>query len=161
MTAPKKSITKEAFIPIRKRLKAEYKKVVFTNGCFDFIHPGHIYYLNEAKSMGDILVIGLNSDKSVRKIKGKDRPINNQDFRISVLSALEMVDYVIVFDEPTPYNLIKAIVPDILVKGGDYKIEDVVGRDIVEGNGGRVVCVSYIEGFSTTSIIEKIKRRFC
>ena len=156
-----KILTKDAFVPIRKKLKMEHKKIVFTNGCFDFIHPGHIHYLNEAKSMGDILVIGLNSDKSVRKIKGKGRPINNQDFRSSVLSSLEMVDYVIVFEESTPYELIKSIVPDILVKGGDYKIEDVVGREIVEGNKGKVVCVSYIEGFSTTSIIKKIKRRFC
>ncbi len=154
-------ITKDAFISIRKGLKKDNKCVVFTNGCFDFIHPGHIRYLNEAKSMGDILVIGLNSDNSVRKIKGEGRPINTQKFRASVLSSLEMVDYVIIFDEPTPYELIKAIVPDILVKGGDYKIEDIVGREIVEGNGGRVVSVSYIEGFSTTSIIKKIKRRFC
>ncbi len=156
-----KIITKEAFIPIRERLEKENKKIVFTNGCFDFVHPGHIHYLNEAKSMGDILVIGLNSDNSVRKIKGEGRPINDQNARALVLSSLEMVDYVILFEEDTPYKLIKTILPDILVKGGDYKIENVVGKDIVEGNGGKVKCVSYTEGFSTTSIIEKIKRRFC
>jgi len=156
-----KIITKKVLISIREKLKVEHKKVVFTNGCFDFIHSGHIHYLKEARSFGDILVVGVNSDNSIRRIKGNSRPINNQDARALVLSSLEMVDYVVLFDEDTPYELIKAILPDILVKGGDYKIEDIVGRDIVEGNGGRVECVSYIEGFSTTSIIEKIKRRFC
>jgi len=156
-----KIINKKAFIKIRNALKKDNKILVFTNGCFDFIHSGHIYYLKEAKSFGDVLIVGLNSDNSTRRIKGGKRPINNEDARALVLSSLEMVDYVIIFDEDTPYQLIKMIMPDILVKGGDYKIQDVIGEDIVQGNGGKVKCVKYIEGFSTTSIIEEIKRRFC
>lgn len=133
------------------------KKIVFTNGCFDILHIGHLRYMQEAARLGDILVIGLNSDSSVRKLKGSERPINNQDDRAELLSALEFVDYVIIFDEDTPYNLIRKIQPDILVKGGDYNTDNVVGRDIVEARGGSLKLLPFIEGKSTTSIINKIK----
>jgi len=134
-------------------LKAEGKKIVFTNGCFDIIHIGHVRYLKEAKALGDVLVIGLNSDKSVSSIKS-NRPINPQNHRAEVLSSLEMVDYVVLFDEETPYDLIKSIRPDILVKGGDWKKEEIVGSDIA----GETRSLPYVEGTSTTGIIERIKR---
>jgi D-beta-D-heptose 7-phosphate kinase/D-beta-D-heptose 1-phosphate adenosyltransferase len=135
------------------RLKAKNKKVVFTNGCFDIIHIGHVRYLKEAKGLGDILIIGLNSDRSVSSIK-PDRPINPQNHRAEILSSLEMVDYVVLFDEKTPYELIKLIQPDILVKGGDWKKEEIVGSDITR----ETYSLPYVEGVSTTGIIEKIKR---
>jgi rfaE bifunctional protein nucleotidyltransferase chain/domain len=135
------------------RLKADGKKIVFTNGCFDIIHIGHIRYLKEAKALGDVLVIGLNSDKSVSRIKPK-RPINPQNHRAEILSSLEMVDYVALFDEETPYELIKSLQPDILVKGGDWKKEDIVGSDIAK----ETYSLPYIKGISTTKIIERIKR---
>lgn len=135
------------------RLKAEGKKIVFTNGCFDIIHIGHIRYLKEARTLGDVLVVGLNSDKSVSVIKPK-RPINPQNYRAEILSSLEMVDYVTLFDEETPYELIKFIQPDILVKGGDWKKEDIVGSDIVK----ETLSLPFIKGISTTKIIERIKR---
>lgn len=135
------------------RLKVDGKKIVFTNGCFDIIHIGHIRYLKEARTLGDVLVVGLNSDKSVSMIKPK-RPINPQNYRAEILSSLEMVDYVTLFDEETPYELIKLIQPDILVKGGDWKKEDIVGSDIVK----ETLSLPYIKGISTTKIIERIKR---
>jgi rfaE bifunctional protein nucleotidyltransferase chain/domain len=134
-------------------LKANNKKVVFTNGCFDIIHIGHVRYLKEAKALGDILIIGLNSDKSVSSIK-PNRPINPQHYRAEVLSCLEMVDYVVLFDEATPYELIKLIQPDILVKGGDWKKDEIVGSDIAR----ETYSLPYVEGVSTTGIIERIKR---
>jgi D-beta-D-heptose 7-phosphate kinase/D-beta-D-heptose 1-phosphate adenosyltransferase len=136
-----------------ERLKTEGKKLVFTNGCFDIIHAGHIRYLQEAKALGDVLIIGLNSDKSVSAIK-PGRPVNPQDQRAEVLSSLEMVDYVTLFDEETPYELIKLLQPDILVKGGDWKKEDIVGSDIA----GETFSLPYIQGISTTEIIERIKK---
>jgi len=135
------------------RLRADGKKIVFTNGCFDIIHIGHIRYLKKARALGDVLVIGLNSDKSVSGIKPK-RPINPQNYRAEVLSSLEMVDYVTLFDEETPYELIKSLQPDILVKGGDWKKEDIVGSDIAK----ETYSLPYIKGISTTKIIERIKR---
>ncbi|MCD7956953.1 MAG: D-glycero-beta-D-manno-heptose 1-phosphate adenylyltransferase [Lachnospiraceae bacterium] len=134
------------------------KKVVFTNGCFDILHIGHIRYLQEASKLGDTLVIGLNSDASVKRLKGSKRPVNSQSDRAEVLCALEFVDYVIVFDEDTPYELIKKIQPNVLVKGGDYKPGEVVGKDIVEKNGGELVLVPLVEGKSTTRIIEKMTK---
>jgi D-beta-D-heptose 7-phosphate kinase/D-beta-D-heptose 1-phosphate adenosyltransferase len=128
-------------------------KIVFTNGCFDIIHSGHIKYLREAKALGDILIIGLNSDSSVSRIKPK-RPVNPQEHRAEVLSSLEMVDYVTLFDENTPYELIKFLKPDILVKGGDWKKEDIVGSDIAKETHS----LPYVEGVSTSEIIEKIKK---
>ena len=133
------------------------KKIVFTNGCFDILHIGHLRYMEEAARLGDILVIGLNSDASVRRLKGEERPINSQEDRAELLSALEFVDYVAIFDEDTPYELIKRIQPDVLVKGGDYKPDEVVGKDIVEARGGELKLLKFVEGKSTTNIINKIK----
>lgn len=136
--------------------KKKNKKIVFTNGCFDIIHSGHIKYLYEAKKLGEKLIIGLNSDNSVRKLKGESRPVNSQESRAEVLAFMGDVDMVIVFDQDTPIELIKSILPDVLVKGGDWKINQIVGSDIVLNNNGLVKSLSFIEGFSTTSIIEKI-----
>jgi len=136
--------------------KSVGKKVVFTNGCFDLLHGGHIELLQKSKALGDILVIGLNSDSSVRSLKGENRPIQTQSERAKVLAALKYVDYIILFDEKTPENLIRGIRPDILVKGDDYKITEVVGREIVEGYGARVELIPIVQGHSTTGSIEKI-----
>lgn len=132
------------------------KTIVFTNGCFDIIHAGHVRYLKKAKSLGGILVIGLNSDSSVKKIKGEKRPIVPQRERAEVLSGLEAVDYVVLFNEPTPIKLIKAVLPDILVKGADWASHEIVGADIVKAAGGKIKRVRLVEGRSTTNIIKKI-----
>ena len=134
------------------------KKIVFTNGCFDILHVGHIRYMQEAAKLGDILIVGLNSDASVKRLKGPERPVNNQDDRAEMLSSLEFVDYVVIFDEDTPYELIKKIQPDVLVKGGDYNPDNVVGKDIVEARGGELKLLHFVEGKSTTNIINKIKK---
>lgn len=146
-------------IEIINRIKAERKKIVFTNGCFDLLHVGHIRYLAQAKKLGDFLIIGLNSDSSVKELKGVDRPINSFEDRATLLSAIESVDLVIMFEEQTPENLIKDIVPDILVKGGDYNIEDIVGYQTVMQNGGQVKTLSFYDGYSSTNYINKIKKR--
>ena len=146
--------------PLLDILRATGKKIVFTNGCFDLIHTGHVRYLSRAKSLGDILVIAVNSDASVRTIKGKDRPINMEADRMETLAALESVDYVVLFHEPDPHRIISELQPDVLVKGGDWPIEKIIGRDIVEARGGRVISVGYIEGASTTGIIEKILKTY-
>ena len=142
-----------------KKIKAERKKIVFTNGCFDLLHVGHIRYLSQAKKLGDFLIIGLNSDRSVKKLKGKDRPINSFEDRATLLSAINSVDLVIKFEEQTPENLIKDIAPDVLVKGGDYNIEDIVGYQIVIQNGGQVKTLSFYDGYSSTNYIDKINKR--
>lgn len=134
------------------------KKIVFTNGCFDILHIGHIRYMREAAKLGDVLVVGLNSDESVKRLKGQERPINNQTDRAEMITALGFVDYAVVFDEDTPYELIKKIQPDILVKGGDYTLENVIGKDIVEARGGKVKLLKFVDGKSTTNIIEKMKK---
>ena len=139
------------------KLKQKNKKIVFTNGCFDILHAGHVSYLSKAKSLGDILVIGLNSDSSVKKIKGKSRPVVSQKNRALLLAALEVVDFVVVFNEPTPAKLIKAVKPDILVKGGDWKKEEIVGAEFVESYGGKVKSLAYIKGLSTRGLIAKIQ----
>ena len=136
-------------------LRDKGKKIVFTNGCFDILHAGHVDYLSKAKRLGDILVVGLNSDSSVKKIKGKLRPINKESDRAKVLSSLYFVDYITSFNETTPENLIKKVRPDILVKGGDWKIEDIVGSSFVGSYGGKVRRIPFVKGYSTTSIIEK------
>lgn len=136
------------------------KRLVFTNGCFDIIHAGHVRYLSEAAKLGDVLVVGVNSDASVRRLKGESRPVNSLGDRMEVLSALSFVDYVIPFEEDTPYELIRDIAPDIIVKGGDYLPEEVVGKDIVESRGGRVVIIPLTGGRSTTSVIERIRNGF-
>ena len=141
---------------LRFRENNDSKKIVFTNGCFDILHVGHKRYLQNAATLGDILVVGVNSDASVRRLKGPSRPVNNERDRAEMLSALGFVDYVTIFDEDTPYELIKKIQPDVLVKGGDYKPEDVVGKDIVEARGGRLELIPYVEGKSTSNIINKI-----
>lgn len=137
------------------------KKIVFTNGCFDIIHAGHIHYLKEAKKLGDFLLVALNSDESVKKIKGDKRPLVSEKNRIIIMEALYFVDFVTLFNEETPYDLIKTILPDVLVKGGDWDIENIVGKDIVERNGGTVLNIPFKDGFSTTSIIEKIREIYC
>lgn len=132
------------------------EEVVFTNGCFDILHMGHITYLEGARALGDRLIIGLNSDASTHRLKGDTRPINQQHSRAYLLASLSFVDLVTIFDEDTPEELIRFVIPDILVKGGDYKEEDVVGGDVVKSHGGKVIIVPYKEGFSTTSIEQKI-----
>ena len=146
----------EDFIEIRKKIKEKNQKIIFTNGCFDIIHRGHIEYLNESKSLGDILIVGLNSDESVRKLKGEKRPVNKELDRAAVLDNIKSVDYVIIFGEETPYELIKKVIPDILVKGGDWKESEIVGADIVKNNGGVVKSLKYIKNYSTTEILKKI-----
>lgn len=138
-------------------MRSKGQKIVFTNGCFDILHPGHVSYLERASRMGDILVVGLNSDRSVRAIKGKDRPINKERDRAYVLSALSFVDYVVIFSEYTPRILIKKLKPDVLVKGGDWKAKDIVGGDFVRSRGGRVASIKFLKGYSTSSLIEKLR----
>jgi rfaE bifunctional protein nucleotidyltransferase chain/domain len=133
------------------------KIVVFTNGCFDLLHRGHIYLLREAKALGDLLVVAINSDQSVKLIKGPTRPILSESDRLQLIASMEMVNYVLLFDEPNPYNVISILRPNILVKGGDWPAEEVVGGDIVQSSGGKVVVVPYLKGFSTTEIIAKIR----
>ncbi len=136
----------------------QQKKIVFTNGCFDLLHLGHINYLSRAKDLGDILIVGVNSDRSVKILgKGENRPITDENARATIIAALHFVDAVVLFDEETPYELIKAVQPDVLVKGSDYRPEDIVGYDIVKQKGGDVVTISFLPGYSTTSIVEKIK----
>ena len=145
---------------IRQKLKTENKKVVFTNGVFDLIHSGHVDYLVKAKSLGDVLIVGLNSDKSVKKIKGDKRPILIQDERSFILGNLKPVDYVILFDEDTPENLIKELIPDILVKGGDWTVDKIVGNDIVIKSGGEVKSIEFVNPQSTSKIIDIILKRY-
>ncbi|MCK9448076.1 MAG: D-glycero-beta-D-manno-heptose 1-phosphate adenylyltransferase [Bacteroidales bacterium] len=130
------------------------KKIVFTNGCFDLIHPGHISYLSQAADLGDVLIIGLNTDTSVRELKGKGRPVIPQEGRALTLSAMRFVDAIVLFDEPTPIELIRLVQPDILVKGKDYKTEEIVGYDFVTKSGGKVVTIDLLEGYSTTAILD-------
>jgi rfaE bifunctional protein nucleotidyltransferase chain/domain len=132
------------------------QKIVFTNGCFDIIHLGHIDYVAKARNLGNKLIIGLNTDNSVRRLKGKDRPVNNENARAMVLSSFTFVDAIVLFDEDTPYNLIKTVRPDILVKGSDYKPEEIVGGDFVAANGGSIQTIDFLEGYSTTTIINKL-----
>jgi D-beta-D-heptose 7-phosphate kinase/D-beta-D-heptose 1-phosphate adenosyltransferase len=141
-------------------LKAKGKRVVFTNGCFDLLHIGHVRYLEEAKSLGDILVVGVNSDGSVRGLKGPNRPILPEEERAEILSGLGCVDYVTIFDEPTPLNLISLLLPHILVKGGDWTKEATVGWETVQRTGGEVVILPFVEGSSTSQLIETIVKRY-
>lgn len=144
-------------VAAREALRREGKRVVFTNGCFDLVHPGHVRYLTQARALGDSLIVGLNSDRSVRSLKGEGRPVLNEEERAEVLAALEAVDFVTIFDEETPRELVAALLPDVLVKGGDWPIEQIVGRDEVEAAGGSVLSLPFVEGSSTTDIIERIK----
>lgn len=150
-------VSRKKLKEIIKKLKKEGKKIVFTNGCFDLIHKGHIYLLKEAKKLGDVLIVGLNSDSSIKKIKGKGRPILKEKERSFIIDNIKGVDYVVIFNEKTPFKLIKEIKPDILVKGGDYKEEEIVGGEFVKKRKGKVIIIPYLNGFSTSKIIERIK----
>jgi D-beta-D-heptose 7-phosphate kinase/D-beta-D-heptose 1-phosphate adenosyltransferase len=153
-------VSREELVAIRQQARREGRTVVFTNGCFDLIHRGHVDYLEQAHLMGDLLVVGLNTDRSVTALKGAGRPLNAQADRARVLAALEMVDYVCPFDEDTPAELIAAVIPDVLVKGGDYGLDQIVGRKTVEAAGGRVVAVPLTEGYSTRGLINRIVDRY-
>ncbi|MFQ6031695.1 MAG: D-glycero-beta-D-manno-heptose 1-phosphate adenylyltransferase [Candidatus Zixiibacteriota bacterium] len=150
----------DQLIRIRKRAKRNHQKVVFTNGCFDILHRGHIECLKKAKSLGDLLIVGLNSDSSVKKLKGDKRPIFPQKDRAEILASLWMVDYVCIFEEETPQKIISALIPDILVKGGDYKKRKIVGKQVVESHGGKVFTVKEVKGKSTKNIINRIAARY-
>lgn len=150
----------ETLVTIRQQWRQQGKRVVFTNGCFDLLHPGHIRLLAQAKRLGDVLMVALNSDRSVRELKGAGRPILPQEERCEIVAALEMVDYVTTFDEPTPRELIRKLLPDVLVKGGDWSVEEIVGREDVHAHGGQVLSLPYVSGYSTTRIIERIVRTF-
>ena len=141
-----------------RRWKESGEKIVFTNGCFDILHAGHIHLLTEAKNLGDRLFIGLNSDQSVQNLKGPDRPLNPEDARASVLESLSMVDGITIFQEDTPHELVKEIIPHVLVKGGDYSIENVVGADTVRASGGEVVLIPILKGYSTSDLITRIRK---
>ncbi|MGB2867828.1 MAG: D-glycero-beta-D-manno-heptose 1-phosphate adenylyltransferase [Bacteroidota bacterium] len=151
-------VSKTTLSGIRTTLRDARKKVVFTNGCFDLVHRGHVEYLTKAKSMGDVLIVGVNTDRSVRVLKGPLRPIVEEEDRAAVVASLAPVDYVCLFDEDTPLELIRLLVPDVLVKGADWPIEAVVGREIVERAGGVVKTIEYLSNRSTSQIIEKIVR---
>jgi len=145
---------------IRQQLKDQNKKVVFTNGCFDLIHAGHIDYLSKAKALGDIMIVGLNTDASVKRIKGNKRPILNEAERSFIISNIKPVDYVVLFDEDTPKLLIEELLPDILVKGADWEIENIVGKDVVVANGGEVKTIQFVNDQSTSNIIKIIVDKF-
>lgn len=152
-----KIVSRDFFV--ENAVKLHRQKIVFTNGCFDVLHFGHVHYLMEAKALGDILVVGLNSDDSVRRLKGPSRPINGEKERAFVLAALSCIDYVIVFEEDTPKELIETVRPDVLVKGSDYALDQIVGADFVTRNGGTVTTLPFVEGFSSTRIIEQLKTK--
>lgn len=153
-----KICTLEQAINQVEKWQSEGKKIVFTNGCFDIVHLGHIDYLEKARKLGDKLVLGLNTDASVNRLKGPTRPVVNEYARSRMMAAFEFVDTVILFDEPTPLQVIKQVKPDILVKGDDYTVENIVGSDFVLAKGGEVKTISLVEGYSTTSLIQKIKQ---
>ena len=160
MQTENKIVAREKIPGLVKELQKQNKKVVFTNGCFDILHSGHVVLLEKARSEGDVLVLGINTDDSVRRLKGARRPINDQMERARVLAGLEAVSYVTFFEEDTPAQIIKEILPDVLVKGGDYALDEIVGRKTVQDNGGRVVTIPLVEGRSTSNIIKKIKYKF-
>ena len=152
-----KIVSQDQALKELKTWREKNKKIVFTNGCFDIIHPGHIDYLSQARDLGDILVLGLNTDQSVRRLnKGSNRPINDERTRAYVLAGLASVDLIVFFDEETPYNLIKLLQPNVLVKGNDYEVEKIIGFDILKENGGEVITIPFLEGYSTSSLIKKI-----
>jgi rfaE bifunctional protein nucleotidyltransferase chain/domain len=150
-------VTRSEALAVAERVRAAGGKVVFTNGVFDLLHPGHVRYLQQARSLGDVLVVGVNSDRSVREVKGPERPITPEDERAEVLAALSCVDGVVVFDESTPLALISLLQPDILVKGADWAEDAIVGREVVTGRGGTVIRIPVETGYSTSTILEKIR----
>ena len=156
-----KILEKNALKDKLEELRKKGKKIAFTNGCFDILHVGHVRYLREAKNTADVLVLALNSDSSVRSLKGKERPLVPEQERAEIIAALEFIDYVTIFNELTPMELINYLKPDILIKGGDWAEEDVVGREEIKEWGGRVAIIPEVEGKSTTNIVEKIKKLYC
>ena len=153
-----KLVTKDKLKTLLEEWNSQNQKIVFTNGCFDILHRGHVEYLSHSKDLGDILILGLNTDASVKRLgKSPERPINSEDTRATILAGLECVDAIILFNEDTPYELIKFVQPDVLVKGNDYLAEDIVGYDIVTAKGGKVITIQLVDGFSTTKLIEKMK----
>lgn len=143
----------------RERLRGAGKRLVFTNGVFDLLHVGHVRYLAQARALGDALVVAINSDRSVRELKGPERPVFDQDERAEILAALRNVNYVVVFDDISPRDTIKKLLPDVLVKGGDYQLDEIHGRDEVEAAGGKVISLPFVAGASTTSLLERMKRK--
>jgi len=156
----KKIKERKELLRIIKNLKAKGKQIVFTNGCFDVLHLGHVRYLEEAKALGDVLVVGVNSDSSVRKLKGPKRPILPEGERTEVLSGLGCVDYITIFNEADPLKLITSLKPNLLVKGGDWTREQIVGREVVERSGGELVIIPFVKGASTSNVIDTILKRF-
>ncbi len=152
--------SRDALAPLLATARRQGRKVVFTNGCFDLLHVGHVRYLQKARQLGDLLVLGLNSDASIRRLKGPQRPLIGEEERAHILAALDCIDYVTIFDEDTPLELLEVLRPDILVKGGDYTPETVVGKELVESYGGRVELIQFVDGKSTTGIIEKILENY-
>src|SRR6201990_69427 len=148
----------EELLRARARLRAEGRRLVFTNGCFDLLHVGHVRYLAEARRLGGALLVAINSDRSVRALKGPNRPVMSESERAEILAALEAVDLVTVFDEESPRSLISEVLPDVLVKGGDYRLDEIHGREEVERAGGRVLSLPFVEGASTSSIIERVRK---
>jgi rfaE bifunctional protein nucleotidyltransferase chain/domain len=153
-----KILSQDELLRVREGLRSDGKRLVFTNGVFDLLHVGHVRYLARARSLGDALAVGINSDRTVRKLKGEGRPIVNENERAEILSALRHVTYVTIFDDVSPRALIARLLPDVLVKGGDYGLEEIHGRDEVEAAGGKVISLPFIEGASTSAIIEKMKQ---
>lgn len=149
--------TLDELVPIVRDLRHQRKQVVFTNGCFDLLHRGHVRYLDQAKGLGDVLIVAINSDASVRALKGPDRPVMSHEERSELIAALAAVDYVLVFDELDPEKVIRALEPDLLVKGGDWPLDRVVGRQIVESRGGRVHTLPYVEGASSSQLLQRIR----
>lgn len=160
MTLREKIKGREELERILDDLKAKGRRIVFTNGCFDLLHVGHIRYLEKAKTLGDIMVVGVNSDRSVRHLKGPDRPILSERERAEILSGLSCVDYITIFDEADPLDLITTLRPHVLVKGGDWTREDVVGKEVVEGSGGKVIILPFVQGSSTSNLITTILKRY-
>ncbi|MCS7176868.1 MAG: D-glycero-beta-D-manno-heptose 1-phosphate adenylyltransferase [Candidatus Kapabacteria bacterium] len=144
-----------------QHLRASAKRLVFTNGCFDVLHLGHVRYLEQARRLGDVLIVGVNSDASVRRLKGEKRPLRSEQERAALVAALKPVDFVTIFDEDTPTALIAELRPDVLVKGGDYQYEQIAGAELVRSWGGEVVILPYVEGYSTTRFVEELIRRYC
>lgn len=152
-----KVTSREALLQRLNELRSDNKKIVFTNGCFDILHPGHVDYLSQARDLGDFLILGLNTDNSVKRLnKAPNRPVNNEQTRAMVLAGLSSIDAIVLFDEETPYELIKFLQPKVLVKGDDYALEKIVGYDVVKANGGEVKTIPFLEGYSTTKLIRKI-----
>ncbi len=151
----------EELVEIRNQLRAQNKKVVFTNGVFDILHAGHVDYISKAKEKGDVLIVGINSDASVKRIKGELRPVVPQHERAFIISSLKPVDYAVIFEEDTPGEIIDKLIPDVLIKGADWAIDKIVGRETVEKNGGKVETIKFVNDQSTTNIIKTVTERFC